>query len=138
MCCAGPQQFKPGHPCRHKHSKCRLSAGHKITWRALQQRCQGSALQQMATRMLQLPDTAHVPPLGRPAGVSGPQADPVDSATLSVRALQRTVPAAVPGVVFLSGGQSEEDATIMLDAMNRLMTKRLAGDPIGCGSHRLP
>ncbi len=43
---------------------------------------------------------------------------------LTVRALQRTVPAAVPGVVFLSGGQSEEDATIVLDAMNRLMTKR--------------
>eukprot|EP00891_Asterochloris_glomerata_P001810 jgi/Astpho2/1810/Aster-07567 len=58
------------------------------------------------------------------AGVSGPQANPVEAATLTVRALQRTVPAAVPGVVFLSGGQSEEDATIVLDAMNRLMTKR--------------
>lgn len=74
--------------------------------------------------MLQLPSTAHVAALGRPAGVSGPQADPVEAATLTVRALQRTVPAAVPGVVFLSGGQSEEDATIVLDAMNRLMTKR--------------
>ncbi|HWJ31733.1 MAG TPA: class I fructose-bisphosphate aldolase [Gaiellaceae bacterium] len=30
------------------------------------------------------------------------------------------VPAAVPGVVFLSGGQSDEDATAHLDAMNRL------------------
>ena len=32
------------------------------------------------------------------------------------------VPAAVPGIVFLSGGQSDEDATLHLDAMNRLGT----------------
>ncbi|KAK4772399.1 hypothetical protein SAY86_014174 [Trapa natans] len=36
-----------------------------------------------------------------------------------VRALQRTVPAAVPAVAFLSGGQSEE-ATVNLNAMNKL------------------
>ena len=32
---------------------------------------------------------------------------------------KRTVPAAVPGIVFLSGGQSDELATAHLDAMNR-------------------
>ncbi|HXN16048.1 MAG TPA: class I fructose-bisphosphate aldolase, partial [Usitatibacter sp.] len=32
----------------------------------------------------------------------------------------RTVPAALPGVVFLSGGQSDEAATAHLDAMNRM------------------
>ena len=30
------------------------------------------------------------------------------------------MPAIVPGIVFLSGGQSDEDATAHLDAMNRL------------------
>lgn len=35
-------------------------------------------------------------------------------------ALRRTVPAAVPGIVFLSGGQSEEEATQNLNAMNKL------------------
>ena len=45
---------------------------------------------------------------------------------LTVRALQRTVPAAVPGIVFLSGGQSEEDASVNLDAMNKLSTRRLS------------
>jgi len=30
------------------------------------------------------------------------------------------VPAAVPGIVFLSGGQSEEDATIHLNAINQV------------------
>ncbi|HVL47643.1 MAG TPA: class I fructose-bisphosphate aldolase [Candidatus Thermoplasmatota archaeon] len=44
-------------------------------------------------------------------------ADQVAEATL--RCLRRNVPAAVPGVVFLSGGLSDEDATAYLDAMNR-------------------
>lgn len=42
----------------------------------------------------------------------------------TVLALQRTVPAAVPAVVFLSGGQSEEEATINLNAMNKLKGKK--------------
>jgi len=44
---------------------------------------------------------------------------PQDVAVATVRALQRGVPPAVPGVTFLSGGQSEEDATVHLDAINR-------------------
>jgi fructose-bisphosphate aldolase class I len=43
--------------------------------------------------------------------------DAVADATL--RVLRRHVPAAVPGIVFLSGGQSDEDATAHLDALNR-------------------
>jgi len=38
----------------------------------------------------------------------------------TVRCLKRTVPSAVPGIVFLSGGQSDEDATLHLNAMNKL------------------
>jgi fructose-bisphosphate aldolase, class I len=38
--------------------------------------------------------------------------------TLAV--LKRTVPAAIPGVVFLSGGQSDYESTAHLDAMNKL------------------
>jgi fructose-bisphosphate aldolase class I len=37
----------------------------------------------------------------------------------TIRLLKRCVPAAVPGIAFLSGGQSDEDATAHLDAMNR-------------------
>ena len=44
--------------------------------------------------------------------------DEVASRTLTV--LKRTVPAAVPGIAFLSGGQSDELATAHLDAMNRM------------------
>ncbi|RCL01079.1 MAG: fructose-bisphosphate aldolase [Candidatus Tokpelaia sp. JSC188] len=36
----------------------------------------------------------------------------------TLRCLKETVPAAVPGIVFLSGGQSDEEATAHLSAMN--------------------
>ncbi|KAJ3112283.1 Fructose-bisphosphate aldolase 5, cytosolic [Phlyctochytrium bullatum] len=42
----------------------------------------------------------------------------IGEATITV--LRRTVPAAVPGVTFLSGGQSEEEATLHLNAMNKI------------------
>jgi fructose-bisphosphate aldolase class I len=38
----------------------------------------------------------------------------------TVRVLKHTVPAAVPGIAFLSGGQSDEDATAHLDAINKM------------------
>ena len=38
----------------------------------------------------------------------------------TLRTLKRFVPSAVPGIAFLSGGQSDEDATAHLDEMNRL------------------
>jgi fructose-bisphosphate aldolase class I len=40
-------------------------------------------------------------------------------AAATIMALRRAVPAAVPGIVFLSGGQSDEEATANLDALNR-------------------
>jgi fructose-bisphosphate aldolase, class I len=38
----------------------------------------------------------------------------------TIRLLKDCVPAAVPGIAFLSGGQSDEEATAHLDAMNRI------------------
>jgi fructose-bisphosphate aldolase class I len=38
----------------------------------------------------------------------------------TVRVLKNCVPAAVPGIAFLSGGQSDEEATAHLDAINRI------------------
>jgi fructose-bisphosphate aldolase class I len=37
----------------------------------------------------------------------------------TLRVLKACVPAAVPGIAFLSGGQSDEEATAHLDAMNK-------------------
>jgi len=46
------------------------------------------------------------------------QASAEDVAQKTVETLLRCVPAAVAGIMFLSGGQSEEDATKHLDLMN--------------------
>jgi fructose-bisphosphate aldolase class I len=50
---------------------------------------------------------------------SSDQADVDTVAELTIRCLKNTAPAAVPGVVFLSGGMSDEDATARLNAMNQ-------------------
>ncbi|CAM9710391.1 unnamed protein product [Phaeothamnion confervicola] len=43
---------------------------------------------------------------------------PEETVALTLRALRRRVPSAVPGIVFLSGGQSEEEATTNLNLIN--------------------
>ena len=52
-------------------------------------------------------------------GKSASRATPEQVAELTLRTLRRTVPAAVPGVSFLSGGQMAEEATANLNAMNQ-------------------
>ena len=47
------------------------------------------------------------------------QADRKAVAAATMRTLKRHVPGAVPGIAFLSGGQSDEDATAHLDEMNK-------------------
>jgi fructose-bisphosphate aldolase class I len=55
------------------------------------------------------------------AGKKCPKQAPVEEvAEKTVRLLKAYVPAAVPGIAFLSGGQSDEEATAHLNAMNRL------------------
>jgi len=55
------------------------------------------------------------------AGKGCPEQDAPDRiATLTVHGLLRHVPALVPGIVFLSGGQSEVQATENLNAINRI------------------
>src|ERR1700710_1515408 len=51
---------------------------------------------------------------------SAKQAGVGEVAEKTIRLLKSCVPAAVPGIAFLSGGQSDEDATAHLDAMNRI------------------
>jgi fructose-bisphosphate aldolase class I len=48
------------------------------------------------------------------------QAPVPEVAEKTVKVLKACVPAAVPGIAFLSGGQSDEDATAHLDAMNKI------------------
>ncbi len=50
----------------------------------------------------------------------GTQAGVEEVAEQTVKCLKRAVPSAVPGICFLSGGQSDEDATAHLSAMNAM------------------
>jgi fructose-bisphosphate aldolase class I len=59
------------------------------------------------------------PNMAVPGKKSGKRASVEEVAEKTVRVLKACVPAAVPGIAFLSGGQSDEEATAHLDAMNR-------------------
>ena len=60
------------------------------------------------------------PNMAVPGKKSGKRAAVEVVAEKTLRVLKACVPAAVPGIAFLSGGQSDEDATAHLDAMNRM------------------
>ena len=51
---------------------------------------------------------------------NGARAGVQEVAEKTIAALKATVPAAVPGIAYLSGGQSDEEATAHLDAMNKI------------------
>jgi fructose-bisphosphate aldolase class I len=55
-----------------------------------------------------------------PGKDSDEQASIDEVAEATLMCLKSTVPAILPGIVFLSGGQNDEDATAHLDAMNRM------------------
>src|ERR1700749_2317690 len=54
-----------------------------------------------------------------PGKKSSKQASVEQVAERTIKLLKNCVPPAVPGIAFLSGGQSDEEATAHLDAMNR-------------------
>jgi fructose-bisphosphate aldolase class I len=60
------------------------------------------------------------PNMAVPGKKSAKKASVEEVAEKTVRLLKACVPGAVPGIAFLSGGQSDEDATAHLDAMNKL------------------
>jgi len=83
------------------------------------QRVQAAVVYAMQRHKLLLEGILLKPNMVRP----GASAKPVSAATVAratVRVLQHTLPAAVPGVHFLSGGMTEEFATECLNEMNKL------------------
>lgn len=55
-----------------------------------------------------------------PGKDSGEKATPLEVAEATIRTLRNTVPTAVPGIVFLSGGQTPKQATGYLNEMNKV------------------
>jgi fructose-bisphosphate aldolase class I len=78
-----------------------------------------SVYDQLARHRVRLEATLLKPNMVLPGSECPDQADDERIALMTVEVLRRAVPAAVPGIVFLSGGQSDEQATARLDAINR-------------------
>ncbi len=51
------------------------------------------------------------------------KADPQKVAEMTIQTMERCVPSSVPGIVFLSGGLSEEAASVYLNLMNKIERK---------------
>jgi fructose-bisphosphate aldolase class I len=69
---------------------------------------------------VQLEGTVLKPNMVVPGKKSGARASVEEVAEKTLRVLKACVPPAVPGIAFLSGGQSDVEATAHLDAMNKL------------------
>jgi fructose-bisphosphate aldolase class I len=69
---------------------------------------------------VQLEGTVLKPNMVVPGNKSGARASVEEVAEKTLRVLKACVPPAVPGIAFLSGGQSDVEATAHLDAMNKI------------------
>ena len=76
--------------------------------------------QQLYYQRVQLEGMVLKPNMAIAGKKSKKQASVEEVAEKTVKLLRSCVPAAVPGIAFLSGGQSDEEATAHLDAMNRI------------------
>jgi fructose-bisphosphate aldolase class I len=78
-----------------------------------------SVYNQLMLQSVHLPATILKPNMVL-SGKDAPNRAPAEEvARQTVECFKETVPAAVPGIAFLSGGQSDEEATVNLDAINR-------------------
>jgi fructose-bisphosphate aldolase class I len=88
---------------------------YEVTTRVLNKTFQELRIQRVALEGMILKPNMVVP------GKKNAKQSPVEEvAEKTIRLLKTCVPAAVPGIAFLSGGQSDQDATAHLDAMNRI------------------
>ena len=76
--------------------------------------------QELYHARVKLEGTVLKPNMVVPGKKSAKQASVDEVAEKTLRALKECVPASVPGIAFLSGGQSDLDATARLNAMNRM------------------
>jgi fructose-bisphosphate aldolase class I len=74
---------------------------------------------QLMLQRVQLPGTILKPNMVLSGKDASNRAPAEEVARQTVECFKETVPAAVPGIAFLSGGQSDEEATVNLDAINR-------------------
>jgi len=63
------------------------------------------------------------PSMTVPGAECSSKADPQLVAKMTIQTMERSVPSSVPGIVFLSGGLSEEAASVYLNLMNKIERK---------------
>jgi fructose-bisphosphate aldolase class I len=76
--------------------------------------------EQLYYQNVKLEGTVLKPNMVVPGKKSSKKASVEEVAERTVRVLKNCVPSSVPGIAFLSGGQSDEEATAHLDAINRI------------------
>jgi fructose-bisphosphate aldolase class I len=76
--------------------------------------------QELNEARVMLEGTVLKPNMVVPGKKSAKRASVQEVAERTIQVLKRCVPAAVPGIAFLSGGQSDQEATAHLDAMNKI------------------
>jgi fructose-bisphosphate aldolase, class I len=84
------------------------------------QRVLNKTFQELRVQRVALEGMILKPNMAVSGNKSARQASVAEVAEKTIRLLKSCVPAAVPGIAFLSGGQSDVDATAHLDAMNRI------------------
>jgi fructose-bisphosphate aldolase class I len=98
-----------------------MDGDHDIaTCEAATARTLGVLYQQLAAHRVDLPGTLLKVNMIVPGKGNAVQDDDVEIAKATIRCLTAHVPREVPGVVFLSGGMSDEQATSRLNEMNRI------------------
>jgi fructose-bisphosphate aldolase, class I len=84
------------------------------------QRVLNKTFQELRIQRVALEGMILKPNMVVPGQKSAKRSSVEEVAEKTIRLLKACVPAAVPGIAFLSGGQSDEAATAHLDAMNRI------------------
>eukprot|EP01038_Epipyxis_sp_PR26KG_P005395 gene5395-7479_t len=87
---------------------------------AVTERVIAACYKALSDHHVMLEGTLLKPNMVRSGSDAAVQASSADIALATVRVLQHTVPVAVPGITFLSGGMSEEDASLALSLINQV------------------
>jgi len=87
---------------------------------AVSEKVFSAVMQQLFQQHLLIEGLLLKPNMVTPGSSCPKRAGPEEIAWYTVRTLSRSIVPALPGVVFLSGGQSEEEASLNLNAMNKI------------------
>lgn len=105
-----PEVLMDGPDAKHNIDRC-----YEVTVRTLQ-----TVFHELFVAGVKLEQMVLKPNMVVPGQKSGTTASVEEVAAKTIKALKATVPPAVPGIAFLSGGQSDEEATAHLSAINAM------------------